>query len=68
MEEKNGIICKVCDYARKNWKKFLSGALMIAGLAVGAEIVINRESNDKFYDLRSKDDEPEPEAEAVEGE
>lgn len=57
MEKKNGIVCKVCDYARKNWKKFLSGALMIAGLAVGAEIVINH-----------KDDEPEPEAKVAEGE
>ena len=39
MEENNGIVCKVCGWFRANWKKVVGGMLVIAGMAVGADIV-----------------------------
>lgn len=43
MEENSGIVCKVCGWFRANWKKVVGGMLVIAGMAVGADIVNRHE-------------------------
>lgn len=59
MEEKETIMSKVIAYTRRNWKKFLSGALMIAGLAVGADIVMHRDNSEEDVPVETTETESE---------
>ena len=45
--EENGIVCKVCGWFRANWKKVVGGALVLAGMAVGADIVNRHNDEDE---------------------